>query len=184
MTVVPVLVAVLAGSAVGANATGDTDPDDSDLDGLVTEEVEPGVERIVSDDAGHDLDERHPTYRYDTEHVAVTPDGDVLLWSTLHETDRDVHPGGVGEGLLVLQWTLGESGMSELPDIYCDLVPEEEGLGLYCVDTPEGVVTTYLAGTLINEVVVAPEGTIWAVGDYDGEGGGLYRITHERLATN
>jgi hypothetical protein len=148
------------------------------------EEVEPGVERIISDDAGHDLYETHPTYRYDMEHVAVTPDGNVLLWSKLHETDRDVHPGGVGEGLLVLQWTLGEPGMSELPDIYCHPTPEEEGLGLHCTDTPEGVVTTYLAGTLINEVVVAPDGTIWAVGDYDGEGGGLYRITHERLTSN
>ena len=184
MLAVPVLIAVLAGSAVGVNATDDTDPDDTELDGLVTEEVEPGVERIINDGAGHDLDETHPTYRYDMEHVAVTPDGDVLLWSKLHETDRDVHPGGVGEGLLVLQWTLGEPGISELPDIYCDPVPEEEGLGLYCVDTPEGVVTTYLAGTLIHEVVVAPDGTIWAVGDDDGEGGGLYRITHERLTTN
>jgi hypothetical protein len=48
----PVLIAVLAGSAVGVNATDDTDPDDTELDGLVTEEVEPGVERIISDDAG------------------------------------------------------------------------------------------------------------------------------------
>ena len=184
MLAVPVLIAVLAGSAVGVNATDDTDPDDTELDGLVTEEVEPGVERIINDGAGHDLDERHPTYRYDMDDVAVTPDGTVLLWSRYHDTDRDVHPGGVGEGLLVLQWTLGEPGMSELPDVRCQPVPEEEGLGVYCVDTPEGVETIYLAGTLINEVVVAPDGTIWAVGDYDGEGGGLYRITHERLTTN
>jgi hypothetical protein len=182
MLAVPVLIAVLAGSAIGVNATDDTDPDETELDGLVTEEVEPGVERIISDGAGHDLDERHPTYRYDMNDVAVTPDGNVLLWSAYHETDREAHT--VARGLLVLQWTLGEPGMSELPDIYCDPVPEEEGLGVVCVDTPEGVVTTYLAGTLINEVVVAPDGTIWAVGDYDGEGGGLYRITHERLTTN
>ena len=38
-----------------------------------------------------------------------------------------------------------------------------------CVDTPRGVVTTYLAGTPINEVAVAPDGTIWAVGGYDGD---------------
>ena len=78
---VPVLIAVLAGSAVGVNATDNTDPDDTELDGLVTEEVEPGVERIISDDAGHDLDERHPTYRYGMEDVPVTPDGTVWLWS-------------------------------------------------------------------------------------------------------
>ena len=181
MLAVPVLIAVLAGSAVGVNATDDTDPDDTELDGLVTEEVEPGVERIISDGAGHDLDEGHPTYRYDMDDVAVTPDGTVWLWSSYHETDR--------EATLVcrvceLLWALGEPGMSELPDVACEPVPEEEGLGVICVDTPEGVGTTYLAGTLINEVVVAPDGTIWAVGDYDGEGGGLYRITHERLTTN
>ena len=56
----PILIAALAGSAVGATATDDTDPDDTELDGLVTEEVEPGVERIISDGAGHDLDEIHP----------------------------------------------------------------------------------------------------------------------------
>ena len=183
MLAVPVLIAVLAGSAVGVNATDDTDPDDTEQDGLVTEEVEPGVERIISDGAGHDLDERHPTYRYDMDDVAVTPDGTVWLWSSYHETDRDAHP-EVWRGLHVLLWALGEPGMSELPDVYCDPVPEEEGLGVLCIDTPEGVGTTYLAGTLINEVVVAPDGTIWAVGDYDGEGGGLYRITHERLTTN
>ena len=62
-------------------------------------------------------------------------------------------------------------------------MPEEEGIGVICIDTPEGE-TTYLAGTPINEVVVAPDGTVWAVGGYDGENGGLYRITHERLTTN
>ena len=67
--------------------------------------------------------------------------------------------------------------MSELPDVYCDPVPEEEGLGLHCVDPPREKQTTYLAGTPINEVVVAPDGTIWAVGDDDGDNGGLYRIT-------
>ena len=69
-------------------------------------------------------------------------------------------------------------------DPYTKKLIEEEGLGLFCVDTPEGVVTTYLAGTLINEVEVAPDRTIWAVGDYAGENGGLYRITHERLTSN
>ena len=75
--------------------------------------------------------------------------------------------------------------MSELPDVYCEPVPEEEGLGLLCIDTPEGVGTTYLAGTLINEVVVAPDGTIWAVGDYDGDGRWLVphhsRTPHHQL---
>ena len=182
MLAVPVLIAVLAGSAVGVNATDDTDPDDTELDGLVTEEVEPGVERIISDGAGHDLDERHPTYRYDMEDVAVTPDGTVLLWSS-YQRDRPRCPWS-GRVCLCSSGHSGSLGCPSCPTFYCQPVPEEEGLGVHCIDTPEGVVTTYLAGTLINEVVVAPDGTIWAVGDYDGEGGGLYRITHERLTTN
>ena len=106
MLAVPVLIAVLAGSAVGVNATDDTDPDDTELDGLVTEEVEPGVERIISDDAGHDLDETHPTYRYDMDHVTVTADGTVLLQSTYSRTDNDANPPGA------LLWALGEPGTS------------------------------------------------------------------------
>ena len=97
MLAVPVLIAVLAGSAVGVNATDDTDPDDTELDGLVTEEVEPGVERIISDGAGHDLDERHPTYRYDMDDVAVTPDGTVLLWSRLPRHRPRRPPWGLDE---------------------------------------------------------------------------------------
>jgi hypothetical protein len=50
------LVAVLATSAIGVAAQGEAGPDR-----LVTEEVELGVERIISDGAGHDLEERHPT---------------------------------------------------------------------------------------------------------------------------
>ena len=38
----------------------------------MTEEVEPGVERIISDDAGHDLDETHPTYRARDRRGATT----------------------------------------------------------------------------------------------------------------
>ena len=44
-------------------------------------------------------------------------------------------------------------------------------------ETPSGELTTYLVGTPINEIAAAPDGTIWAVGGYDGGNGGLYRIT-------
>jgi hypothetical protein len=69
MLAVPVVIAVLAGSAVGVAAQDEAGPD-----GLVTEEVEPGVERIIRDDAGHDLDETHPTYRYDMDRVTIADD--------------------------------------------------------------------------------------------------------------
>ena len=115
MLAVPVLIAVLAGSAVGVNATDDTDPDDTQLDGLVTEEVEPGVERIISDDAGHDLDETHPTYRYDMDNVLVTADGTVWLSTSYSREDNDANPSG---GLL---WALGQPGTFSVPVVFCGI---------------------------------------------------------------
>jgi hypothetical protein len=44
---------------------------------------------------------------------------------------------------------------------------------------PEHEDRTYLEGTPINEIAVAPDGAIWAVGGYAGDNGGLYRITPE-----
>ncbi len=123
MLAVPVLIAVGAGSAVGATA-----PDEPDPDGLVTEEVEPGVERIISDDAGHDLDETHPTYRYDMDDVFVTPDGTVWLQSTYTATDNEANPPGP------LLWALGEPGMSAAARRSSASPREEEGMGVICVD--------------------------------------------------
>ena len=37
--------------------------------------------------------------------------------------------------------------------------------------------TFYLLGTQINQIAAAPDGTLWVVGGYDGDNGGLYRIT-------
>jgi hypothetical protein len=185
-TVLSVAIAVIATIpiATGTSAASDepTSPDTTEStvgagpDGLVTEEVEPGVERIISDDAGHDLDERHPTYRYDMDNVAVTPDGNVWLWTGYHDSDNEANPPG---GFL---WALGQPGMSNLPDFFC----LTEGFGVLCIDPVrvEGeettyLETTYLAGTPITAVSVAPDGTVWAVGGYGGENGGLYRIIHD-----
>ena len=52
-----------------------------------------------------------------------------------------------------------------------------------CFDAATDEGTFYLAGTPINVVAVAPDGTVWAVGGYDGEDGGLYRITRD-FSTN
>ena len=172
MLAVPVLIAVGAGSAVGATA-----PDEPGPDGLVTEEVEPGVERIITDDAGHDLDETHPTYRYDMDDVFVTPDGTVWLSTTYSRDDNEAHPPGP------LLWALGEPGVSEAPDVICGPAREEEGLGVICFDPATGDETVYLAGTPINAIAVAPDGTVWAVGGYDGDNGGLYRITPDLTAS-
>jgi hypothetical protein len=183
MLAVPVLIAVLAGSAVGVNATDDTDPDGTSPDGLVTEEVEPGVERIISDGAGHDLDETHPTYRYDMDDVFVTSDGTVWLSTTYSRSDNDANPPGA------LLWALGQPGTSTLPVVFCGTASsavsggETIDTGVTCFDAESGEETSYLAGTRINQVVVAPDGTVWAVGGYDGDNGGLYHITPD-MATD
>jgi hypothetical protein len=61
--------------------------------------------------------------------------------------------------------------------------------GRDCAATADGVVCSdymlgnndrhYLRGTQIGRVAEAPDGSLWAVGGYEGEGGGLYRISLE-----
>ena len=223
MLALPALVVLLAGSAAGVTAQ-----DEAGAAGLVTEEVEPGVERIVSDAAGHDLDEKHPTYRYDMDGIAITRDGTVWLTSTYSRTDNEANPDGP------LVWALGQPGTYSVeegipatsptflyahPDgrlfvIAYDIVSfrdgafspdfewvgppsqiEEQqavllarpdgghscrstGYGVTCED-PSGEVTRYISSTPINQIAAAPDGTVWAVGGYDGDNGGLYRITLE-----
>jgi streptogramin lyase len=172
----PVLVAVLVAGAAACNApsssaspSGETATAD-----LVTEEVEPGVERIRSDGAGHDLEKRHPTNRYDMDDVYVTPDGTVWLSSSYSGTDNEANPPG---GLV---WALGQSETSQYPAaVFCfpGVLDQPEALGVTCFkdDTP----TRYLADTHINAVAAAPDGTFWAVGSDGTENGGLYHITPE-----
>ncbi len=237
------------------------------IPGLVTDEIEPGVLRIVRDDAGHDLDERHPDFRYDLDGIAIGPDGTVWLRSTYHGSDN-----GAREPQDPFVWALsrpgvfgttdgipagGETSLVPLtdgstlvvgdrivrfdgavvepddgrpvrpvhggtlwliePDATMPLVPEGASVGrpgdrvariwdggswvdpaalgrsassngyscdatpsgVTCIDERSGRETRHLRGTKINEVARAPDGSIWAVGGYEGEGGGLYRISLE-----
>jgi hypothetical protein len=150
---------------------GDDTRSDAQGPELVTEEVAPGVERIVRDDVGHDLDARHPTYRYDMDKVFVTPDGTVWLSSTYHDTDSAANDPEDGPML----WALGQPGLSHLPRMTCHRA--DSGFGVECNDGVTGRQSFYLLDTLITDVAMAPDGTVWAVGDHAGENGGLYRIT-------
>jgi sugar lactone lactonase YvrE len=162
----PALVALLAGAAGGVSAQDESTPA-----GLVTEEVEPGVVRIIRDGAGHDLEERHPTYRYDMDDVFVTPDGTVWLATSYRDTDNEANPPG---GLV---WALGQSGTPQYPaERFC--FPNESS-GVTCFDPATETETRYLSATPINAVAAAPDGTFWAVGSHDGSNGGLYHITPE-----
>jgi hypothetical protein len=58
----------------------------------VTEGVEPGVERVIRHGAGHDIDERQPTYRYDMDGSAIAPDGAVWLATTYSRSDNGANP--------------------------------------------------------------------------------------------
>jgi hypothetical protein len=190
----PVLVAILVAGAAACGApspsaspSGVTDtaaPSPSaspsgvtDTADLVTEEVEPGVERIRSDGAGHDLEERHPTNRYDMDNVYVTPDGTVWVSSSYSGTDNEANPPG---GLV---WALGQSETSQYapPKHFCFAGEPDnrEGSGVTCIDPATDTRTKYLDGTQINAVAAAPDGTFWAAGNDGTENGGLYHITPE-----
>ena len=178
----PVLVAVLVAGAAACNATSPSASPSASPSGetatadLVTEEVEPGVERIRSDGAGHDLEEKHPKFRYDMDDVYVTPDGTVWLSSSYSDTDNEANPPG---GLV---WALGQSETSQYPaEVFCfpGDVDQPEALGVTCFETATDTPTRYLAGTQINAVAAAPDGTFWAVGGDGTENGGLYHITPE-----
>ena len=172
----PVLVAVLVAGAAACNAPSSSASPSSETAtaDLVTEEVEPGVERIRSDGAGHDLEERHPTFRYDMDDVYVTPDGTVWVSSTYSDTDNEANPPG---GLV---WALGQSETSQYPAVaFCfpGAPDQPQALGVTCYDPATDTQTKYLAGTQINAVAAAPDGTFWAVGSDGAENGGLYHIT-------
>lgn len=170
--------AVIAGSTLllavalaGATIAGASP---SPATGLVTAEVEPGVERIISDGAGHDLEERHPDFRYDMDDVHVTPDGTVWLRSSYGDTDNNANPRGA------LVWALGQPGMYQDSGRYrCrpGTGTDSDTTGVTCWELATGSATRYLAGTQINAVASAPDGTFWAVGADGAENGGLYHIT-------
>jgi hypothetical protein len=236
------------------------------IPGLVSNEIEPGVLRIVRDDAGHDLDERHPDFRYDLDGIAIGPDGTVWLRSTYHGSDNGVRepqdpfvwalgrpgvfgttegiPGGgtslvpltdgstliVGDRIVRFDGAVVEPDDGRTvrpvhggtlwliePDGTIPLVPEGASVGrsgdriakiweggswvdpavlgrsatsngyscdatssgVTCIDERSRRESRHLRGTNINEVARAPDGFIWAVGGYEGEGGGLYRISLE-----
>ena len=138
---------------------------------LVTEEVSPGVERVISDDVGHDLDARHPTYRYDMDKIFVAPEGPGRNSPTTHDSDSDGK--APEDGSMI--WALGQPGLFHAPRMTCHR--GDSGLGVECNDPTTGRQSFYLVGTLITDVAVAPDGTVWAVGDHADENGGLYRIT-------
>jgi len=266
------LVAALTGGLLAGSVVGVAAQDEADALQLVTEEVEPGVERIISDGVGHDLDELHPTDRYNMDAIAIAADGTIWLTSSPHNSADPGHlwvlgrPGSYRSITLSGLITLADgtllgltdhgSGDPDLLDLVrfdgerwvpdegprlratadggfllfldrLDLVelsggqitvvpvldtfwngwswaelyehgrtgltagdhecwigegidPDEALSGVSCARRGAyalGEARVYLAGTYINRLAAAPDGSVWAVGDYDDGPGGLYRIT-------
>ncbi|MET0773580.1 MAG: hypothetical protein ABWZ82_10880 [Candidatus Limnocylindrales bacterium] len=100
------------------------------LSGLVTEVVEPGVLRIIRDDAGHDLDEGHPDWRYDLDDLVIGSDGSIWLATTLHGTDNRATTDDRSI------WSLGRPGKVTIPQGVGDPVPLADGAILFVGDSP------------------------------------------------
>jgi streptogramin lyase len=106
--------------------------------------------------------------------VHVTPDGTVWVSSSYRDTDNDANPPG---GLV---WALGQSETAQYPAArFCfpGTFDQPQALGVTCYEAGTDAETKYLAGTKINAVAAAPDGTFWAVGSDGAENGGLYHIT-------
>jgi hypothetical protein len=101
---------LIIGLLAGAGTVATAQDREDETPGLVTEMVEPGVERIISDGAGHDLDATHPTNRLDMDAIAIGPDGTVWLTTTYHGTDNTDNP---DRGPFI--WALGQPGTCSLP---------------------------------------------------------------------
>lgn len=86
MTLMIMAVAALTASSVGIAAAQDAETTTSPS--LKTKTMEPGVERILADDAGHDLTRKYPKHRRDMDAIAVAPDGTVWIASTAHGDDN------------------------------------------------------------------------------------------------
>ena len=97
------------------------------LRGLGSTPAQPAVQASqAAGDAGHDLEERYPTYRYDMDDIFVTPDGTVWLSTGYHDSDNEAYPraGSCGRS--------GSLGRPVCPSFFCFA----EGFGVKCVDTP------------------------------------------------
>ena len=146
------LASVLAGAA--AVAAG------SDISTWKTEEVEPGVLRVLDDLAGHDLTERYPVNHRDMDHIAIADDGTVWIAGTASGSDNELV-----DGFMV--WPLGMEGLWGIDDG----VPESIDAFEF---TPDGTLRavgagisefdgTSWSGTAGSHRVVDPDGTVWFV---------------------
>ncbi len=126
----------------------------------MTEPVESGVLRVLRDDAGHDLTERHPAYPRDMDRIAVGPDGTVWIASTAHGSDNSLLNG-------FQVWALGRPGIfgteDGVPEFIQTLSIDAEGrllaVGSRLATLDGGQWSS--DGSAFH--TVAPDGTLWLI---------------------
>ena len=111
---------------------------------LVTEDVEPGVVRVVSDGRRSRPRREAPDLplrpRRPMDDIFVTPDSTVWVSSTYSRSDKSPIPGA-------MVWVLGHPETGTMPDgPHCGT----DGLGVSCFDLATETETTYLASTSIS----------------------------------
>lgn len=151
---------LLAGSVVGA--AGQDGTGSPDVESFRTREIEPGVLRILDDNAGHDLTRKWPTQRRDIDHIAVSPGGQVWLSITASGDDNKRLKGA-------RLWPLGEARTYGPKDglggnhnrMYFDDQGRlwVHGNNVVSFDGEEW------SSTKARRTVAAPDGTVWLASD-------------------
>lgn len=168
-------VGLFAGSTLGVAAQDDHATDAGPE--LITEELRPGVELVLRDDAGHDLTERHPNHHRDMDLIAIDPiDGTVWIASSVSGADNELLFGHE-------VWAIGRRGIAVLEGEFLDtmLVRPDGTLtgvtnsGIYALDGDEWRAdpgtkqwTTYEGTTWLIEPEDLPGPDLWS--DDDGIG--------------
>ena len=130
------------------------------LSGMVTEEVEPGVFRVINDGI-RDLSLPTPDWGAASFAVDVAPDGSVWLSAN-----------GVGQDL----FRLGEERVFEGPTafpVYREVAPDgslwaigdyPDNRSIFSFDGEEWTVRATTTADFISALAIGPDGTIWVVG--------------------
>jgi hypothetical protein len=128
---------------------------------VTTEEVEPGVERVLGDDAGHDLAQEVPRHGRDMHRIAIGPDGTIWLAGSYDRSD-DEH----AQGQQV--WAIGKPGLwgfeDGVPEYIESLFVGEDGR-LWAIGSGvaafDGETWTSLSGA--SRRLGTDDGTLWFV---------------------
>jgi len=156
--------ATLLSTSMGG-AAAQTEERDETAAAIVTMMVEPGVERVIEDGAGHSLQQKHPDHPRDIDHIAVAPDGTVWVASTARMSDNRFL-----DGFQV--WPIGKPGLYGREEG----VPEGIGFLAFMPDGALWAIGSEIAtfdgeawsGNQGGHRAVSPDGTLWLLSPNGG----------------